>query len=738
MPKSARWPSEPVKVPVNLSVAVRGRIGLFWSGLFLAATLALPWFKGGAFLASALTEGLAGRVWLLPLVGLALALAALSFASRDWRIHPAGAALVGAGLGWLILQGFGIGLRGPAIPGLEALFPAALSGQPGFGWGAWVAGLALVGALAEVLAARGFCRGERFAAFSIVGIVVALSLFVFFPIVKLMSAAFVTPEGTLSLVPFMARITAADLWSIGCLIGAGRCGVVINTLVLGVLSAGFATALGLALALLVARTDFRLKRALRAISILPIITPPFVVGVAIIVLFGRTGVVTVEVADWFGVRPSRWIYGLPGILIAQVLAFAPVTFLVILSALDAINPTLEEASTTLGARPVTTFSTVTWPLLRPALAAAFLLAFIESLADFGNPIVLGGSYDVLSTKIFFAVVGAQYDLGQAATLSVLLLALTIAAFWLQTRWLGRASYVTVTGKSDAGLVAPVPPIIKWAAIAAVAPFVVLTLGVYLIVLIGGFVNDIGRLDMAPTFGHLWTAFSFEITDRGVQLFGSAWDSMITTLWVAALSAPLTMGIGILTAWLIARQDFAGKRAFEFGTLLSFAIPGTVVGVSYIAAFNVPPIDMTGTLWILVICFVFRNLPVGMRAGIAALAQIDRSMEEASQTMGAGGGRVLRDVVLPLIRPAIFTALVYSFVTAMTAVSAVIFLVSARHNMATAYIMGRVENGEYALAIAYSTVLMLVMVACVALMNLVVGRARLGRRSAVTHTAQPAE
>jgi iron(III) transport system permease protein len=250
------------------------------------------------------------------------------------------------------------------------------------------------------------------------------------------------------------------------------------------------------------------------------------------------------------------------------------------------------------------------------------------------------------------------------------------------------------------------------------------------------------MELSPTFSHLWTAFSFEIGWEGVRLFGSAWDSMITTLWVSALSAPVTMAIGILTAWLVARQDFTGRRAFEFGTMLSFAIPGTVVGVSYVAAFNVPPVDMTGTMIILIICFTFRNMPVGMRAGMAALSQIDRSMEEASQTMGAGGARTLRNVVLPLIRPAIFTALVYAFVTAMTAVSAVIFLVSARHNMATAYIMGRVENGEYALAIAYSAVLMIVMVVCVALIQMVVGRRQLGRRTAMQGQAeaptQPAE
>lgn len=651
----------------------------------------------------------------------------LTLFQRNWQQQAIAGPIIITALCWLFLQAFVIGLRGAEWALIKDLFPTAAEGQNGFGFGAWVLVITLIGALSSVLAAQGFCRGDQFAAFSVIGIASLLVLFVLFPIFKLISAAFISNDGLFSIIPFLSHLAAPDLWGINCLIASGRCGVVVNSVVLGVLAGLCATALGLALALIVSRTDFRMKRWLRALSILPIITPPFVVGVAIIVLFGRTGIITVEIANILDVRPSRWVYGLPGILMAQILAFTPVAFLVILSALDSINPTLEEASTTLGARPFKTFRHVTLPLLRPALAAAFLLTFIESLADFGNPIVLGGGYDVLSTKIFFAVVGAQYDLGRAATLSVLLLALTVIAFIIQQAWVGRATYVTVSGRSDAGLVSPVPSALKWIALAVITPFVFFTFGVYLIVLVGGFVHDIARVELTPTFAHLWTAFSFEITDTGLKLFGSAWNSIITTLWVSALSAPLTMGIGILTAWLIARQDFAGKPIFEFVTLLSFAIPGTVVGVSYIAAFNVPPIDMTGTLWILIICFVFRNMPVGMRAGIAAFAQIDRSMEEASQTMGAGGGRVLRDIVIPLIKPSIFTALVYAFVTAMTAVSAVIFLVSARHNMATAYIMGRVENGEYALAIAYSAVLMLVMIACVALMNVIVGKPTLQRR-----------
>lgn len=708
----------------------------------MASLLLLPWYKGQGLFdglgASALSEALAGRGWFWPLIAAAAGLIGLAAMRPGWQRTGWALGLTLFAGAWLIWQGFAIGLRGETMPGPEALFSLASEGQTGIGLGGFVAGIALLGLLSDLTAERGFCRGERFPALAVVMIVALLTLFVFFPILKLAIAAFVRPDGTLALEQFLARLTAPDLWGTACLTGGRRCGVVINTVVLGVLSATLATLLGLALALIVNRTSFRAKRLLRAVSILPIITPPFVVGVAIIILFGRTGILTQWGAEIFEVRPTRWVYGLPGILMAQVLSFAPVTFLVLLATLEAINPTLEEASGTLGAKPLTTFRTVTWPLLRPGLAAAFLLAFIESLADFGNPLVLGGGYEVLSTKIFFAVAGARYDLGNAATLAMILLALTLIAFWLQTRWLGKASYVTVTGKSDAGLAAPLPPVLKIAAVAVIIPWVLFTLGVYAIVVGGGFVHDIGRWDLTPTVSHLLTAFRAEITATGLQLYGSAWNSMITTLWVAGLAAPLTTLIGILTAWLVTRQDFVGRNAFEFGTMLSFAIPGTVVGVSYVAAFNVPPVDITGTATILVICFVFRNMPVGMRAGIAALAQIDKSMEEASQTMGAGGLTTLRKVVLPLIRPAVFTALVYSFVTAMTAVSAVIFLVSARHNMATAYIMGRVEAGEYALAIAYSAVLMIVMVVCIVLIQFLVGQRRLGRRSELQGQGQAAE
>ncbi len=370
--------------------------------------------------------------------------------------------------------------------------------------------------------------------------------------------------------------------------------------------------------------------------------------------------------------------------------------------------------------------------MRPGVANAFLLGFVESMADFGNPLVLGGNYEVLSTKVFFAVVGAAHDQGQAAVLAIVLLAFTLGAFYAQQRWLGRRVYTTVTGKGDSGVPIPLPASVRLACYATAILWTILTLVIYVTIFLGGFVRALGR-DQTFTLEHYRTGFSVEWSSRGLLLTGSAWDSLWTTLGVSAvsaplISAPLTAIIGLLTAYLLTRQRFAGQRLFEFGTMLSFAIPGTVVGVSYILAFNVPPIELTGTALILVICFVFRNMPVGVRAGMATLAQIDHSLDEASLTLGAGTGTTIRRVVLPLLKPAMVTALVYSFVRAMTAVSAVIFLVSAQHNMATAYIVGRAEAGEFGLAIAYSSVLIVIMLAAIGLIQLLVGERRLGRRA----------
>ena len=251
-------------------------------------------------------------------------------------------------------------------------------------------------------------------------------------------------------------------------------------------------------------------------------------------------------------------------------------------------------------------------------------------------------------------------------------------------------------------------------------------------LVGGFAETWGR-DYSFTLRHYVRAFGVEWTAHGILWTGAAWDSFWTTLERSAIAAPLTAGMGILVAYLITRHRFAGQNAFEFVTMLSFAIPGTVIGVSYVLAFNVPPIEITGTALILVACNVFRNMPVGVRAGIAAMSQIEVSLDEASTTLGARGFTTLSRVLLPLAKPAVIAALVYSFVRAVTTLSAVIFLVSAQYEWATTYIINRVVNGDYGVAIAYCSVLIVLMLAVIGLIQLVVGERQFGRR---TRTAPP--
>ncbi len=628
----------------------------------------------------------------------------------------------------MAFQGFGIGLRGWRYDWLEALFGDGASSdwrQFGMGYGAMLTASAFLFLATLGIAARGAVGGDVFVVGAI-GLVVALvTLFVFLPIGQMLLNALTTDDGY-SLAAFLSKLFSRRLWGLDCLTGGGRCGVAWNSLLLAILVGLFSTLLGLAFALVATRTGFRWRRTLRALTVLPIITPAFVIGLAVILLFGLSGAATQLWSDAFGTQPTRWVYGLPGLLIAQTLAFTPIAFLVLIGVVEGVSPSMEEAAQTLRAGPWQTFVTVTLPLMRPGLANAFLLGFIESMADFGNPLVLGGNFDVLSTEIFFAIVGAQNDPGLAAILALVLLFFTLSAFYAQRFWLGRRSYTTVSGKGDAGMHPLLPRPFRLCLYAVVGAWVALTLVVYGTILYASFVKLWG-VDFTLTLAHYRTAFGIEWGDFGLHWRGSAWASFWTTIWIALVSAPLTAAVGLLTAWLLVRQDFAFKRAFEFGTMLSFAIPGTVIGVSYVIAFNVPPLELTGTGIILVLSFIFRNMPVGVRAGVASMSQIDRSLDESSLTLGAGSFATLRRVVLPLLKPAIVAALVYSFVRAMTAISAVIFLVSARYDLATTYIVGRVENNEYGIAVAYGTVLIVVMLVVIALMQLLVGGRRLGRR-----------
>jgi iron(III) transport system permease protein len=716
-----------VGVPLWLAVGWVGFALLPWSAITGGGFFAFQWLSAWprdvrvAPAAIALVRD--GRGWLLPVaVALVLPLFALSTRTRDTTAARVLVAAGTLGLVSVLAIALAIDIGGWTWPPLATMFGPLPRRQPGLGYGALAVTAASLMFVCLGFALRGWVRGDAFVACSIGGCVALVGLFTLYPLLRLLARAFVDRDDQWSLAAAATRFASSKVWGVG--------GVVWNTLQLGLMTALSATLLALCFALVVTRTQLPGRRFVRVLSVLPMITPPFVIGLALILLFGRSGAINALLEHAFGITPTRWIYGLTGVWLAQTLALTPVAYLVLVGVVEGINPGFEEAAQTLRASRLRTFATVTLPLMAPGLLNAFLIVFIESLADFGNPLLLGGNLEVLSVSIYFAIVGVQQDPGHAATLALILLGLSLILFLFQRRLLARRSFVSIAGRGEGAARLPLPRPVTALAAGLAVPWALLAVVIYAMIFAGGFFEKWG-LDRALTLKHYVTAFGVESANGHLVWTGGAWSSFFTSFTIAVVAAPLTASFGLLVAYLLSRQKFAGKGAFEFVTMLSFAMPGTVVGIAYILAFNAPPIELAYTGIILVACFVFRDMTTSLRAGLASLAQIDPSLDEASATLRTGAFGTLRRVVLPLMRPAVIAALVYSFISAMTSISAVIFLTSPKFDMATVNIVGRAEVGEYGYATAYASVLIVLMTLAVIVIRALVGTRRIGGRSAAT-------
>ena len=532
---------------------------------------------------------------------------------------------------------------------------------------------------------------EPVLAATIAVIAASLFLFVIYPLFKVFQMS-VVEDGRLSLhvytdllgKPFERR----PVW---------------NSLILGALVAVAGTAVGYLFAFAIARADVPWKGFFRIIATFPIISPPFVLSLASILLLGRQGFITRTVFQ------GQWdphIYGLRGLVLVETIAFFPTAFLIMLGVLQAIDPALEESSLNLGANRWQVFRTVTLPLSIPGLASSLLVVFVESLADFGNPIILSGNFHVLSVQAYLHITG-MVDFAGGAALAVILLLPTLAAFLLQKYWVGRKSYVTVTGKPSPARLSAEPMTRRLLFILCLAVTGVILL-LYGTVVFGSFVTLWGA-NYTFTLKHYLSVF--QIGGRYLR------DSLI----LAGAATPITGILGMIIAFLVVRKQFVGKGLMDLTSMLTFAVPGTVVGIGYILAFNERPLLLTGTGAIIVLLFIFRNVPVGIRAGVAALQQVDKSIEEAATNLGAGSARTFATITLPLITPAFFSGLAYSFVRSMTAISAVIFVVSGRWNLITVAILGLVENADLSQAAAFSLVLIAIVLLVLGLIQVGVGR-----------------
>jgi len=555
----------------------------------------------------------------------------------------------------------------------------------------------------EMLANLRFIWKEPLLLISILAIFYFLLLFVVFPIFQVFKTSVVVNK-KFDLSNYVAVFSKRYFFQ-----------PFLNSMLLGVWTACAGTLIGFVFAYAITRTPLPFKRFFRLISTFPIISPPFVVALAAILLFGRAGSLTPYLSRLIG---PYSIYGLGGLVLVETIAYGPTAFLVLYGILQAIDPALEEAAMDLGASRLRVFATVTLPLSIPGIASAWLLVFIQSLADFGNPMVISGNFNVLSVQAFLQITG-MYDLSRGSTLAILLFIPTLAAFFLQKYWVSRKSYVTVTGKPTAATIKNLEWYIK--------------LPVYLIcVLFAGMVFLFYGTVIYGSFQKLWGVDASLTLRNYVQMFEVGRDYIVDSLTLSTAATPLTGLLGMIIAFLIIRKKFAGRGLMDFISLLTFAVPGTVVGIGYILAFNqrsvLFPFVLTGTPWIIIFLLIFRNMPVGIRSGIAALQQIDPAIEEASTDLGGDSLTTFRRITLPMIAPAFFSGLVYGFVKAMTAISAVIFVVSGRWNLITVAILGFVDNSRYAQAAAMSLLLIVIVLIALGIIQLIVNRIGRGART----------
>ncbi|MCX7950638.1 MAG: iron ABC transporter permease [Clostridiales bacterium] len=527
---------------------------------------------------------------------------------------------------------------------------------------------------------------------TIVLTMISLVLFILWPIYDVLKESFLENDGSFTL-----------RYLIGAIKDAENQKVLINTLMLGTVVGILSTIVGFIFAYADAFIKFKFKGLFNIIAILPIISPPFALSMSFIMLFGQRGFITYKL---LGLQNAN-IYGFAGLVLVQTLTFFPIAYLVLVGLLKQIDPSFEEAARNLGASRKDVFKTIVFPLVRPGIANAFLLVFIQSVADFGNGMVIGGNFTTLAVKTYLQAMG-NYDIKGGTALATVLLTISIVMFVLQKYWVGNKSYVTVTGKpsrernliEDKVIKIPIQTICF-----LISAFIIL---LYILIPYGSVVNLWG-IDYGFTLKH----YSY-VTSLGMK-------PILDTTYLSLISMPITGLLGMIIAFLIVRKRFIGRGAVEFVSMLSMAIPGTVIGMGYVLAYNTKPLVLTGTATIIVIAFVFRSMPVGIRSGVASLQQIDPAIEEAAQDLGANSYKVFTSVTIPLIKSAFFSGLVYSFVRSMTAVSAVIFLISAKYNLLTTSIMSQVDVGRYGIAAAYSTILIVIVVVVVGVMKLLLSK-----------------
>jgi iron(III) transport system permease protein len=444
-----------------------------------------------------------------------------------------------------------------------------------------------------------------------------------------------------------------------------------NSLVLGAWTGLVSIAVGLPMAWAVARTNVPAPAMFLITATLSYLSPPFLTAIAYVNLFSpNAGLMNVFLRDVVG---APWltfnVFSMSGLVLVTAAHTFPFVFLLASSALQSVDASYEEAAQILGAGRLRTALLVTLPLIAPAVLAGTLLAFVNAIALFGSQAIIGlpGRIVTLPTRIY-ALFDYPPQYGLASALSLLFILVTVAALYLQHRFLARRSYVTVAGKGAR------PRLVD------LGPFRWLLFGFCVLVFLIAIALPYGALiavSLSKSWGlsfwqnltlanYRFVLFEYNVTQRAI----------LNSLMLATAAASIAVLLGTVISWIDVRTRAPGRRLLDYAALVPLGLPGIVMAVALLQFWLTMPVALYGTLTILLLAYVGRYIPLGVRAANASLRQIDPSLEESARVLGASWGRTLREVTLPLIRPGLFAGWLLVFVPVIQELSASILLFSS--------------------------------------------------------------
>src|SRR5215204_1700181 len=498
-----------------------------------------------------------------------------------------------------------------------------------------------------------------------------------------------------------------------------------NSLILGAWTGLFSLVIGLLLAWAVSRTDVPGKGLIKVTATLSYLSPPFLTAIAFVYLFSpNAGLINVLVRDVAGLPWLTFnIFSMIGLVLVTVLHTFPFVFLLASSALQSVDASYEEAAQILGASKLRTAVSITMPLDAPAVLSGTLLAFVNAKALFGSQAIIGlpGRVVTLPTRIY-ALFDYPPEYGLASALALVFVIITVAALYLQRAFLARRSYATLAGKGSRPQLMVLGPL-RWILFGfAILVFIISIIAPYATLLAVSFSKSWG-LDFwkgLTLANYKFILFEYNVTQRAI----------LNSLFLATIAATIAVLLGAIIGWIDLRTRIPGRKLLDYFALIPLGLPGIVVAVALIQFWLAMPIALYGTLAILLLAYVGRYIPLGVRAANASLRQIDPSLEESAQILGAKWTTTMREITLPLIRPGLFAGWLLVFVPVIQELSASILLFSSSSITLAVAVYNLYETGYIEPVAALAMINMVIIGAAIFVANKL-GGGRIASRSGAT-------